>query len=209
MRSHGWGGSMPANRAEAIERILVATRETVDERGDQTTLADVARALGVTRQTVYSYFGSTEELLWAMAAQNTGPLFDQLTERLHGITDPVEVLVEGMASTVELLPNERYVGLLLRVRHDGKFATSITSPQARNWGRAMFERLDVEWNSVGVGEARLDRLVEICLRTLQSLILDPGDQPRSAADLRSFVREWLGPAVAAAIDRDERSLTNK
>lgn len=201
MRSHGWGGSMPADNAEAVERILLATRETVDQRGDQTTLADVARALGVTRQTIYNYFAGTEELLTAMAERNTGPLFDQLTARLHGITDPVEVLIEGMASTVELLPGERYVGLLLRVRHDGKFATSITSLQARNWGREMFERLDVDWNAAGIDEPRLERLVEICLRTLQSLILDPGEPARTGPELRSFVKEWLGPTVGAAMSK--------
>ena len=56
MRSRGWAGSTPRSDEEAIDRILNAVDEVVAEHGSAIRLADVARKLGVTRQTVYRYF---------------------------------------------------------------------------------------------------------------------------------------------------------
>lgn len=104
MRTRGWGGNVPASDEEAVARILQATRQTIDERGEQTSIADVARMLGVTRQTVYRYFPSTEELLAATAADGAGAFLDQLAEALAGMTDPGEAVAEGVALTLERLP---------------------------------------------------------------------------------------------------------
>ncbi|PRC44399.1 TetR family transcriptional regulator, partial [Mycobacterium sp. ITM-2017-0098] len=56
MRSHGWGGNTPASDEEAIDRILSAAEKIVADRGSAMRIADVARELAVTRQTVYRYF---------------------------------------------------------------------------------------------------------------------------------------------------------
>ena len=67
MRTHGWSGSAPASDDEAIARILDAAGKAIDARGADFSIADVARTLGVTRQTVYRYFPSTDALLVASA----------------------------------------------------------------------------------------------------------------------------------------------
>ena len=69
MRSHGWSGNPPASDEDAIARILVSADRIVAQRGSSMSIADVARDLGVTRQTVYRYFPSTEALLVACAMQ--------------------------------------------------------------------------------------------------------------------------------------------
>lgn len=55
MRSRGWARVTPSSDEEAISRILTAVDEEVAEHGAAIRLADVARRLGVTRQTVYRY----------------------------------------------------------------------------------------------------------------------------------------------------------
>ena len=67
MRTHGWSGAAPASDDEAIARILDAAGKAIDARGADFSIADVARTLGVTRQTVYRYFPSTDALLVAAA----------------------------------------------------------------------------------------------------------------------------------------------
>lgn len=47
---------MPATDAEAVERILAVAKSVVDERGSAMRVVDVARELGVTRQTAYHSF---------------------------------------------------------------------------------------------------------------------------------------------------------
>ena len=69
MRSHGWAGNTPASDEEAIERILNAADQIISERGSAMRIADVARILEVTRQTVYRYFPGTEALLIATAVR--------------------------------------------------------------------------------------------------------------------------------------------
>ncbi|NED63627.1 helix-turn-helix transcriptional regulator, partial [Streptomyces sp. SID10244] len=114
MRTHGWGGRVPRNDDEATARILAATRTVIDRRGASTSIADVARELDVTRQTVYRYFASTEVLLSATALDAVGALLDRMTERLRGITAADGAVVEGVAGVLEELRDDDYVGLLLR-----------------------------------------------------------------------------------------------
>lgn len=194
MRTRGWGGDVPASDEEAVARILEATRRTIDERGEQTSIADVARMLGVTRQTVYRYFPSTDELLSATAADGASAFLDQLAAALAGITDPGEAVVEGIAITLERLPGDQYVGLLLRSHRSSAFAETVTTDTARLFGRSILDRLDVDW-TVFSAQA-IDDIIEMVLRTLQSFILSP--LPASGGELRRLLRCWIAPAVTAA-----------
>ena len=71
MRAHGWGGQPPKDPDEARSRILAATRTRLSEVGSTST-SEVAGILGVTRQTVYRYYPSTEDLLNAAALESRG-----------------------------------------------------------------------------------------------------------------------------------------
>jgi AcrR family transcriptional regulator len=71
MRTHGWSGSAPATDDEAISRILDAASKAIDARGADFSISDVARTLGVTRQTVYRYFPSTDAPTVAVTAAAT------------------------------------------------------------------------------------------------------------------------------------------
>ena len=82
MRTHGWSGAAPASDAEAIERILTAAKEAIIKRGSRIRIADIARELGVTRQTIYRYFPSTDALLVATSISEAAPYLDTLTDHL-------------------------------------------------------------------------------------------------------------------------------
>ena len=103
MRSHGWAGNTPASDEEAIERILDAADKIIGERGSAMRIADVARTLGVTRQTVYRYFPGTEALRVATAMRSADGFLDQLTTHVKGMTDPVIAITEGVAFAIEQL----------------------------------------------------------------------------------------------------------
>lgn len=168
-------------------------------------IADVARALGVTRQTVYRYFPGTDALLLATAMRSAHGFLDQLAEQLSGQTDPVAAMVEGVAFAVETLAGDRQIDNLLRHGARDGSTVSLTSDTARAFGRSMLHRLDVDWQSHGFDEVALDELAEISLRTLHSLLIDPGEPARDGIALRRFVARWLGPAIvyprlAQAID---------
>jgi AcrR family transcriptional regulator len=186
---------VPASDEEAAARILAATRKSIDERGDQITLADVARTLNVTRQTIYHYFPSTDELLQATALDATADFMDHLATALHGMTDPAAALIEGICLTLERLPKDPYIGLLLRTSRSAAVAeqVTVTNDTARVLGRSILDRLDVDWSPFT--PAAIEDIVQIVLRTLQSFILSP--PTGGATELRRLVGVWIGPVVAA------------
>ncbi|NED67347.1 TetR family transcriptional regulator, partial [Streptomyces sp. SID10244] len=67
------------------------------------------------------------------------------------------------------------VGLLLRDdRLSVPVVGEITSEIGRVFARSMVDRMDVDWAGAGYADRDLDIVVEIVLRTLQSMVIDPG-----------------------------------
>ncbi|WP_125078287.1 TetR/AcrR family transcriptional regulator [Mycobacterium sp. P7213] len=195
MRTHGWSGAKPADDDEAVARLLDAARRRIDQSGMNFGISDVAKDVGVTRQTVYRYFPSTEALLIATAVTEVDPFLDGLADHVRGIHNPAEAVVEGIAHTLELLPDERYMSLLLTPGKASAFSAGVTSDAACAFGRSIVERFDVDWAAAGFTSEDLDQLVEFMLRVLQSLVIDPGRPPRRGAQLRAFLRRWVAPAI--------------
>ncbi|ODQ93308.1 TetR/AcrR family transcriptional regulator [Mycolicibacterium holsaticum] len=194
MRSRGWAGSTPASDEEAIARILDAVDEVVAEHGAAIRLADVARKLGVTRQTVYRYFPNAEALLIASAMRAFGGFIDQVAEHVRGLRDPVTAVVECVAFAVENLTGDPQLESLLTPRRDGGDVISLTSDTAIAFCLSVFHRLNVDWQLHGFDAAALGELAEMTLRTVQSFLTDPGQQ-RDEIALRRFIGRWLGPAI--------------
>lgn len=196
MRTHGWGGATPASDEEAIDRILDAAAEAIEERGANIRITDVARALGVSRQTVYNYFPNTIALVQAAANRSGMRYVDQLAEHLKGIAEPVDALVESLAYTLEWLPSDKNFQLVLAQDFSGASA-GITSDLAIQFSHAVLQGLDVDWPALGFDDEALDFLAEYMLRITQSFMIDPGRPPRVGKALREYLRRWIAPVVGA------------
>jgi AcrR family transcriptional regulator len=180
-----------------VSRIKAATHRCVRELGGATTIAHVASALGVSRQTVYRYFPSTDALLIAAALDGTQDFLARLGRRLRSITDPGEALVEAVAYTVHQIPGEPYLRLLLDSGSGRSLLRSVTSDTSRAIGRSLLDQTAVDWDASGFGPEPRNELIEWTLRVVQSFLLDPGDPMRTSSELRDFLRRWLAPGVAA------------
>jgi AcrR family transcriptional regulator len=195
VRTHGWSGSAPATDEEAIARILDAAGQAVDAQGADFSIADVARTLGVTRQTVYRYFPSTDALLVAAAVHAASGFQDRLATHLRDITDPADAVAEALATTLEWLPDDKHLGLLLRPGRPNPHTESVTSDIAQDFARSMLRQFDVDWVGLGFTDSELDELAEHLLRIIQSFIIDPGRPPRQRDELRDYLRRWVGAAI--------------
>ena len=179
-----------------MARILAAASQAVDERGADVGIADVARTLGVTRQTVYRYFASTEALLVAAAVHAADDFLERLADHLRGRTDPVDAVTEAIATALEWLPKDKHIGLLIAPGRADEHTASVTSDVALRFANAMLLRFDVDWAARGFTDADLDDLAEYLLRIIQSFVIDPGRPPRSGEALRDYLRRWVaGPIV--------------
>ena len=195
MRTHGWSGAKPASNEEAIARILAAAGKAIEDHGADFSISDVARTVGVTRQTVYRYFSSTEALLVAGAVHAVDGFLDRMTAHMAGIHEPAKAVTEAVATALEWLPREKDIGLLM-VPGGATHVESVTSDIALRFGRDMVERLDVDWAAAGYGDADLDELAEHLLRIIQSFVIDPGRPPRRGGELRAYLSRWVGSALA-------------
>jgi AcrR family transcriptional regulator len=187
---------MPVDDDEAVRRIVAAARAAIDESGGLSVSA-VSQALGVTRQTVYRYFPTQEALLVGTAMSAVGEFLDRLAAELGSINDPIDAVIEGIAYTVEQLPHDSYLSLVMQPGKASAFTAGVTSDVAIGFGRSILERFDVDWPMSGFAGHKLDELVEFMLRILQSLIVDPGRPQRRGDALRQYLREWVAPAVRA------------
>jgi AcrR family transcriptional regulator len=199
VRTHGWSGSTPATDEEAVRRILDAASKAIDARGADFSIADVARTLGVTRQTVYRYFPSTDALLQASAQRAAIGFLDRLAEHLRGLTDPVEAVAEGIATALEWLPQDKHIGLLLTPGRASAFSQTVTSDEAMMFANAILRRFDVDWAGLGFTDADLNELAEHLLRIIQSFVIDPGRPPRQGDELRDYLRRWVGSAIPPSV----------
>ncbi|ADP80939.1 TetR/AcrR family transcriptional regulator [Pseudofrankia inefficax] len=198
-RRRGWAGSPPADEHEARSRIIEAAMRCVDRNGAAAfTLHDVATELGVIRQTVYRYYPSTDELFAAVGQAAVGSFVDDLIRHLRAVTRPVDWVVEALATAIDWLPGNPHLTLLLAAGRPGVFTRGVTSTVAMEFGKELFRRSTVDWAAAGYDDHRLDELIELMLRLLQSMTIDPPDPPRTGQELRDYLERWIGPAVALA-----------
>ena len=195
VRSHGWSGNAPTSDEEAITRILDAADEIIAERGSAMRILDVARSLGVTRQTVYRYFPGTEALLLSTAMRSGDGFLDQLASHVRGETDAVTAVIEGLAFAIENLSKDERIGFMMTSRSRGEVAPSLTSDTALSFSRSMLHRYEVDWEANGFDEEALGELSEFCLRVLYSFLIDTAETPRHGKNLRTYLARWVGPAV--------------
>ncbi len=195
MRTHGWSGSAPATDDEAVARILDAAGKAIDERGADFSIADVARTLGVTRQTVYRYFPSTDALLVAAAVHAAA------TSRAAGRTicaaSPIRWRPSPRPSPPPWSGYRRTSTSVCWSCPAGATAHTegVTSDVALQFANAMLRRFDVDWTGLGFTDDDLDELAEHLLRIIQSFVIDPGRPPRTGEALRDYLRRWVGGAV--------------
>ena len=185
----------PSSDEEAISRILSAVDEEIAERGPAIRLADIARRLGVTRQTVYRYFPNADALLIASGMRVVDGFIDQIVERVNGVNDPVTAIVESVSFGIESLAGDPQLENLLNRRQEGEAVTSLTSDTAVTFCLSVFHRFDVDWQLHGFDTDALRELAEMTLRTVQSMLTDPAQPTRDGIALRRFLNRWLGPAI--------------
>lgn len=199
MRAHGWGGRPPRDADEARARIVAATRRCIAEAGTTST-SEVAECVGVTRQTVYRYFPTTDDLLNAasldaiveLEARLVQHVLDQL-EATGG--DAADAAVEVVAYVYEHLRDDP---VLRRMIEPGRLTSTVaglTLPSSIALGRSWLNGLPVDWESIGLGGALQTEFVEHLLRTLQTFVLDPGDPARTGDEVRAYLQRWLAPAL--------------
>ena len=196
MGRKGWAGAPPLDDDDARKRIIDAALTCIERQGPaQTTLSDVAEALGVTRRTVYRYFASTEELFLSAADVALNGFVANIENITSEFDDVAGQLVDVVAYIIEQLPEQPLLTLLLENDRANQFSRRLLQPVVIARCRVILQHTRIDWTALGYTENDIDELVEFLLRIIQSMVIAPADPPRTGPQLRAYLRRWIGPAL--------------
>ncbi|OBJ73118.1 TetR/AcrR family transcriptional regulator [Mycobacterium sp. 1274756.6] len=182
----------------AAERILDAAGELFTEHEPSSIgMAEIARAAGCSRATLYRYFENREALHRAYVHREARAVNRALTARLAGVEDPRERLITGITAGI---------------------ATVRENPALAAWfgrtdplGGELADRSEVITEMVAAFVSRLGAEIDAdtarrrarwVVRVMTSLLVFPG---RDSADEAALIEEFVAPAVLPAVaDRDAR-----
>jgi AcrR family transcriptional regulator len=165
-----------------------------------TSTSEIADALGVTRQTIYRYFSTTEDLLDAAAMDAVVELESDLVK--HAVEhladrsgDAADAVIEAIAYVYENLRDDPVLKRLIAPGRISRTTAGLTAPSSIALGGKLLSGFGIDWSEVGLAEDERLELVEHLLRMLQSFVIDPGDPERTGEELRAYLRRWVAPAL--------------
>ncbi len=167
------------------------------------TMAEIARASGVPRATLYTHFSSKTEVLEAVLLAELGRFMEAVEAADRPGDSPAERLVTGFCVTVRRLRGHIVLRRLLREEPEVLLPLLVTNDQVVQLGRAWTEqrlRDSVAEATPRSGEPPMRDpadAAEFVTRILASLLLFGGshydlDDERQVAQL---AREWVLPVV--------------
>jgi AcrR family transcriptional regulator len=195
-----------ADREETRARILDAARGCFRRRGAQrTTMEDVAKASGTSRQNLYRFFSGREELVEAAIVERIGELAGVLQQDMDQHTSFADALVEMSVATVEIARTDEELHRLFAAAGEIHLHQVLAGPYppiaqlVLEFWRPWFERARRE------GEMRTDvsdaDVIEWIRGTYLMLILRDDLTPERE---RQLIRQFLLPALTPGRTRSSR-----
>lgn len=188
-RRKAWNANPPSSEAEARRRLLTVTQECIDRHGlSKVGLSDVAAAAGVTRQTVYRYFPTADELFNAAAVYASGGFLQRMRARVLRRETLAERIVETMVVAIREIPGDEHLGALVRAGDPFAISSALRSSFVQD------EMAALNRGEPPFSESDRDELAELLLRLLVSFLDEPGPA-RSENELREALGRWLIPII--------------
>ena len=108
-RSARWHDHREARRADLVAAAVAA----IDQHGPQASIAEMARAAGVTKPVLYRYFADKDDLYRAVGHWGAHEVLTTLRETLHGDGSIQHKIAKGCADYLRLIESHPQVFLLL------------------------------------------------------------------------------------------------
>ena len=183
------------------DRLLDAGRDQLSERPwPQVTMADIAAAAGVSRQTLYNEFGSRDEFAQALVIREGSRFLDEVEEAigLHA-DDPLAALTAALEQFLRAAEEDPFVRLLLGDDGAGGLLPLLTT-QSRpvlDWATArLVGAIGAHWPGVRAGH--LEPLADMLVRLAISHVAAPRQPPdRTAASITRLLAPTIERMLAA------------
>jgi AcrR family transcriptional regulator len=175
------------------ERILDGVAALVERSGfDAVTMAAAAREAEVSRQTVYTHFGSREDLLTEALTRTTSQMLERVNSQVEAVSQAPERVVELVVAVRAEFRRQPVLGALLFARAGNPlFDEELFSRAGPIAARLLAPILVTEPRLA----ERYGDTVEIIMRFGLSILLFTSDAVRTDDDLRAFLHRSLVPAL--------------
>jgi AcrR family transcriptional regulator len=164
-------------RAETAARILDAAFDRISLVGlAGTTVEDVARAAGISRQTVYRYFSSKDHLLAALVMREEEKFLDGARTAFAKSTDLPEALYEAILFCLRFAHEHPLLDRLLETDPEAllPYLTTRGAPLITRGREAMLRLLRTKaW----VRLDRLETVADLVVRGMVSYAITPSHRP--------------------------------
>lgn len=183
------------------KKILDATLGLIASEGfDGVNIAAVAAAAGVSRQTVYSIFGSREDLVSEAIAGLIVEILGDIRGRLEDVDTPVDYVVELIVAGRATVQGHPALAALLHAQVGNPIFDSGMISRAKPIARELIAPLVERYPETG---EHIDDIVAMGLRMGLSAVLFDDPDMTDDSDLRGFLTRWLAPAMQNWIPNPE------
>ena len=182
-----------------IDTILSAARQCYLEVGiSKTGMAEVARAAGVARSTLYRYFPSRDDVLVATIKREMDALNITIQERLTGFTDPADVVVEGLILAIGEIPQRPLLRAVFVSDEDAKARRTVWGSEIIvSFGEQLMESVIQPALEAGLlqDQVQPEIMVEWVYRVLLSFLTLPSNWIEDEQQLRLTLHALLVPVL--------------
>lgn len=164
---------------------------------DGVTIAAVAKRAGVSRQTVYSIFGTREDLVSQAISERLTSLFGAVSD-LHSSADtPLDLLVEIVVVMRGHVLNDPLLRVLTLAGGSNPIFDPGAAERARRYAKSLLVPAAEEFPQLA---PHLELIADVGVHVGWSVLCldDPGARPDT--DLRAFLITWLGPLVSSLLE---------
>lgn len=167
----------------------------------KTTAADIARAAGISRATLYRRFGNQEAIFLAVLERESESMVVEGRAHLGALPDPAERLIESIMFSIAQI-RKRPVHAAIFIGESAAWATrqAIRMDALRRIGERGLRQLlstvaDPAPDRAALSDEQLADLADWILRILMSYAVVPGPGDREPAEIRRQLASWFLPAV--------------
>lgn len=181
------------------ETLFAAARDELQRRAwSEITMADVAGAAGVSRQTLYKEFGSRDEFAQAFVIHEGDRFLDGVEEAVREhLDDPRAAVRAALETFLRTAGEDPLVRVLLSDDGTGGMLPFVTTQgmPVVHWATArLTATIEEGWPQAPPPKARL--LAEALVRLAISHITAPGEEPAATG---AATGELLGPFIDEAL----------
>jgi len=182
------------------DTLLDAAREQLRDRAwAQVTMAEIAAAAGVSRQTLYNEFGTREEFGQALVIREGSRLLDAVEQTIAAhAEDPLAALTAGLERFLTMATTDPFVRLLLGDDGTGGLLPLLTteSRPVLEWAsQRVAATIRALWPEAA--SVDLDALADTLVRLAISHVTAPRDPPAKTA---AAITGLLAPSIERMLE---------